>query len=221
MPWKTWPPQQSQNQPPQGWRGYAQGNKPYQQPYQPFPYQQFRQNQPQNSYFQLSQPAPQLTQPQKLHLPSNRPPPRPTQLPSQPISNPNNKVEKPMYNIDEGPSYSVLLLQNIHLRSGKVLPKDSLVIIEKQIKKEEIPNTKKLPIDNQVQKSKTLNIQTPPFPERLVKEKLPISLLEFDVLDELRNVCVKIPLLQAIKDIPIYTKAIKEFVGLLRGGVNQ
>jgi hypothetical protein len=44
----------------------------------------------------------------------------------------------------------------------------------------------------------------------LVKEKLPISLPEFDVLDELRNGCVKIPLLQSIKDIPIYTKAIKE-----------
>jgi hypothetical protein len=115
-----------------------------------------------------------------------------------------------MYNIDEGPSYSILPLQNIHLRSGKVLPKDSPVIIEKQIEKEEIPSTEKLPIDNQIQKSKTSNIQTPPFPERLVKEKLPISLPEFDVLDELRNVCVKIPLLQAIKDIPIYTKAIKE-----------
>jgi hypothetical protein len=44
----------------------------------------------------------------------------------------------------------------------------------------------------------------------LVKEKLPISLPEFDVLDELKNVYVKIPLLQAIKDIPIYTKEIKE-----------
>jgi hypothetical protein len=115
-----------------------------------------------------------------------------------------------MYNIEEGPSYSILPLQNIHLRSGKVLPKDSPVIIEKQIEQEEIPSTEKLSIDNQIQKGKTLNIQTPPFPERLVKEKLPISLPEFDVLDELRNVCVKIPLLQAIKDIPIYTKEIKE-----------
>ena len=52
--------------------------------------------------------------------------------------------------------------------------------------------------------------RTPPFPERLVKEKISVSLPEFDVLDELTNVCVKISLLQAIKDIPIYTKAIKE-----------
>ena len=55
-----------------------------------------------------------------------------------------------MYNIDEGPSYSILPLQNIHLRSGKVLPKDSPVIIEEQIEKEEIPSTEKLPIDNQI-----------------------------------------------------------------------
>lgn len=33
---------------------------------------------------------------------------------------------------------------------------------------------------------------------------------QFDVLDEMRNVYVKILLLQTIKDIPIYTKAIKE-----------
>jgi hypothetical protein len=44
-------------------------------------------------------------------------------------------VEKPMYNIDEEPSYSILPLQNIHLRSGKVLPKDSPVIIENKLKK--------------------------------------------------------------------------------------
>ena len=44
----------------------------------------------------------------------------------------------------------------------------------------------------------------------MVKEKIPISLPEFDVLDELNNVFVKTPLLKSIKDIPIYTKAIKE-----------
>ena len=50
----------------------------------------------------------------------------------------------------------------------------------------------------------------PPFLEILIQEKLPMPLPQFDVLDELRNVYVKISLLQAIKDIPIYTKAIKE-----------
>ena len=33
---------------------------------------------------------------------------------------------------------------------------------------------------------------------------------EYDILNELKNVCVNIPLLQAIKDIPIYSKVIKE-----------
>ena len=33
---------------------------------------------------------------------------------------------------------------------------------------------------------------------------------EYDILNELKNVCVKIPLLQAIMDIPIYNKVIKE-----------
>ena len=29
-------------------------------------------------------------------------------------------------------------------------------------------------------------------------------------MNELKNICIKIPLLQAIKDIPIYSKVIKE-----------
>jgi hypothetical protein len=53
-------------------------------------------------------------------------------------------VEKPMYNVEEGPSYSILPLQNIHLRSGKVLPKDSPVITEKPIEQEESPSTEEL-----------------------------------------------------------------------------
>ena len=32
----------------------------------------------------------------------------------------------------------------------------------------------------------------------------------YDFLYELRNVCIKIPLLQAIKEIPILAKTIKE-----------
>jgi len=30
------------------------------------------------------------------------------------------------------------------------------------------------------------------------------------MMDELRNVCIKTPLLQSIKEIPIFSKAIKE-----------
>jgi hypothetical protein len=49
---------------------------------------------------------------------------------------------------------------------------------------------------------------TPPFLERFLIEK-PIAQSEFDIMNELKNACVKIPLLQEIKDVLIYTKTIK------------
>jgi len=59
-------------------------------------------------------------------------------------------------------------------------------------------------------KDKQMQPLHPPFLDRLVQMKLPMSIPQFDVLDELKNVYIKIPLLQAIKYIPIYTKAIKD-----------
>ena len=144
MPWNTWSPQPNKNQPIQNWQGYAHGNQTYQQAYpqpyqQSFAYQQYQHSQP--SFNSQPNPSPQLTQPQQFHLPSNQPPPRPTQLPAQPVPNPNNRVEKLMYNINAGTtvSYSILLVQNIHLRSGKFLEKASLIIIKEQTEKEKIP----------------------------------------------------------------------------------
>jgi hypothetical protein len=58
--------------------------------------------------------------------------------------------------------------------------------------------------------------QTPHFPERLLIEK-PIVQSEFDIMNELRNVCVNIPLLQVIRDVPIYAKTIKEIYIKKRG----
>ena len=52
----------------------------------------------------------------------------------------------------------------------------------------------------------------PIFPERITLPKL-ITSLDFDILGELRNLCIKIPLLQAIQDIPIYARTIKELCG--------
>jgi hypothetical protein len=40
--------------------------------------------------------------------------------------------------------------------------------------------------------------------------KKPTTQPDFDILNELKNICVKIPLLQAIKEIPIYSKVVKE-----------
>lgn len=52
-------------------------------------------------------------------------------------------------------------------------------------------------------------IISPLFPERLIISR-PIKYPDFYLLGELKNLCIKIPLLQAIQDIPIYSKAIKE-----------
>lgn len=49
----------------------------------------------------------------------------------------------------------------------------------------------------------------PPYPERLIVKKEETS-VEYDLENELRNVCIKIPLLQAIRDIPIYNRIVKD-----------
>eukprot|EP00253_Pinus_taeda_P017978 PITA_17978 len=145
----------------------------------------------QNSAYPPSIPFPQqnspplLPQPQQLPLPSNQP--RPTQLPAQPVANPNNKVDKSAYTVEEAsyfPTYSILPLNDVHLRSAQT--------------------------EIQVQKGKSITTQTPPYPERLVEQSKEITLPEFDILDELKNAYVKIPLLKEIKEIPIYAKTIKE-----------
>ena len=50
---------------------------------------------------------------------------------------------------------------------------------------------------------------SPPFPKRLIIPR-PIQYPDFEILGELQNLYIKIPLLQAIQDIPIYAKTIKE-----------
>lgn len=51
-------------------------------------------------------------------------------------------------------------------------------------------------------------ITSPPLLEILIIPR-PIEYPDFDLLIELKNLCIKIPLLQAIQDIPIYAKTIK------------
>ena len=58
--------------------------------------------------------------------------------------------------------------------------------------------------------------RVPPFPERLVIEK-PVVHPEYNIMNELKSICIKIPLLQAIKDMPIYSKVIKELCIKLPG----
>jgi hypothetical protein len=49
----------------------------------------------------------------------------------------------------------------------------------------------------------------PPYPERLLIKKTEEP-LEHNLETKLRNICVNIPLLQAIKDIPIYDKIVRD-----------
>ena len=231
--WNVPMPWQHQNHPQQQWRPsqqYSQSYHTYPQSYQPYsqPYQQYHQpysSHPQ-SYQQYPQqqvvyqrqpqptqqalPAPPPINPPQLQFPSNSQPPRPTQIPAQIVPNPNNRAERPAYNVEEGTSYPTLPLQNINLRSGKVLHKDSPTTDKQEENTEnenEMTNQRKLNDDT---KDKQMQPLHPPFPDRLVQMKLPMSIPQFDVLDELKNVYIKILLLQAIKEIPIYTKAIRE-----------
>ena len=86
-------------------------------------------------------------------------------------------------------------IQEPNLRSGRVLPDNQppspLDELEEE-KEESVPQA-----------------NPPPFPERLIHpSQHPPQ--ETELLGELKNLCVKIPLLQAIKDVPIYNKLIKE-----------
>jgi hypothetical protein len=53
---------------------------------------------------------------------------------------------------------------------------------------------------------------SPLFPERLMIAKLTVY-PNFNLVGELKNLYIKIPLLQALQDIPIYEKTIKELHG--------
>lgn len=123
-------------------------------------------------------------------------------------------------------------MQEVQLRLRRTSPQQgkpkSMVVIEEEPEKEEIPpqNLEKgKPIKNkinittpilpnptsesqQAKVGKDINLQDPPYRDRLIIEIQ--TMPENDLEIELRNLCVKIPLLQAIKDIPILAITIKE-----------
>jgi hypothetical protein len=158
----------------------------------------------------------QLLPPPQMQA-STSSPPRP-QLPAQPIPNPNNGRPSPTNTscrLVAYPTYSISSLDcnDIHLQSGKTLTKDQPPIhieyLNEDVHNEE-PEQKQshepLKVDNSHPE-----LQNPPYPEILNLEK-PLTQPEFDFLGELKNVCVKIPLFQAIKYVPIYSKVVRNFV---------
>ena len=85
--------------------------------------------------------------------------------------------------------------------------------VEKEITEEEevhiaSENTQALGTHSQSSAHPQVN-NNPPYPERLLIEKHVVR-PQFDLENELKNVCIKIPLLQAIRDVPIYSKLVRE-----------
>jgi len=83
------------------------------------------------------------------------------------------------------------------------------MITEKQEENEEAENSTQKKQNDDIKNKQMQPINPPPFLDRLIQAKLPMSIPQFYFLDEMKNIYIKIPLLQAIKYIPIYTKAIK------------
>jgi hypothetical protein len=121
--------------------------------------------------------------------------------------------------VGDFPAYIVSTLdcQVTHLRSRKVLedPRPLRVedvseeqhVIEKD--GEQLQPISSTPIEYDVQHSLENKDNIVPFPERLNQPKIQPQ-PTFDIMGELKNLCVKIPLIQAIKDIPIYSKVIRD-----------
>lgn len=116
-------------------------------------------------------------------------------------------------------------LNDVQLRSGRVLQKKSQKISiqkskedkvhenDENIDQENTPLKEYVHIQSKDEKIKqaptvplveqpSIYLHGPPFPERLkIDEGMErkIILLDYDMLDELKKICIKIPLLQAIK----------------------
>ena len=133
------------------------------------------------------------------------------------------------------PSYfiSIVPVHEIQLRLGRVVndkPKSSVIFHEPDEEEEdsnepvndamlEDVNIPKVPVHTHPPQETIQEQRIPPFLERLVIEK-PVVHPEYNILNELKNMCIKIPLLQAIKYIPIYSKLIKE-ICIQRPGKKQ
>jgi len=148
--------------------------------------------------------------------------------------------QQPVYNMEaKNPQNYVITqldLNIVQLRSRRVLQIKPLVVIqeartnlqkhknqseegETSLPRKENNQTENVPINNPIIEQPLLSIR-PPFPEWLKIDEgveKQITLLDYNMMDELRNVCIKIPLLQAIKEIPIFAKTIKELSTQISG----
>jgi hypothetical protein len=188
---------------------------------------------------QLALPMNQNMQQPMLYAPIQNPP-RPAPILAQPIPNPNNRPTQPIQNIEVQtfPTYVIMPapFNGIELRSGRVVNKTNptMVIQEEQVhnhinleeqidvqtvqREEQMTNPlneeRNTPVQQEIPSPNSLVAETPqkmnpPYPERLFVKKTKEP-LEHNLETELWNICVNIPLLQAIKDIPIYAKIVRD-----------
>jgi len=115
-------------------------------------------------------------------------------MPDQPNPYLNNRQAQQVYNGETSyPAYAVEI-QEINLRSRRVIPDNQYPSQPKETEEEK--------------EDSVPQVSPPPFPKILIHPNQH-TLEETELLGELKNLCVKIPLLQAIKDVPIYNKIIK------------
>ena len=107
------------------------------------------------------------------------------------------------------------------LRLGKVVANTLLAMITKPAEEEQLHNSLSIPqyqpqqISTQQEQNKPKD--SPPFPKRLEQsETTPQP--DFDFLEKIQNLCVKIPLIQAIKDVPIDSKDVRDLCLKKQGG---
>jgi hypothetical protein len=94
----------------------------------------------------------------------------------------------------------------IKLRSGRIVEP----IIEDDPYSESDKESRERPsADTEEIDQPIIESTDPPFPKRLKITK-PVELPSFNLLGEFKNLHVNIPLLQVIRDVPIYTKTVRD-----------
>eukprot|EP00253_Pinus_taeda_P017439 PITA_17439 len=131
------------------------------------------------------------------------------QLPVQPNPNPNNNKASQVIDIQSQPALP-MQCNDIHLCSGRVV--EPIIDDITDSKKEETRKEKSSNKDTKILESptnKTVQTTEPPFPERLTLSKT-FEPPAFNLLGELQNFYVKNPLLQALRDVPIYARTVRD-----------
>lgn len=144
-------------------------------------------------------------------------------LPIQTNLNPNNKSVQ-QAKTPNFPAYYIAPFEcnEIYLRSGKIVDSTSSPIVVEQPEEENMiagmkqSRPESLAASPQPTTIPDIRVTTaakdtyfPLYPERLSLVKADPQ-REFDLLGELNNLFVKIPLLQAMKDVPIFAKTVRD-----------